>query len=109
MPRNRANQDLLSGRAGAQYQDLSIIIFVHGWKHNDAPSDTMSLRFAAFRSRWPKWNYSADLLAGAQGGGDLYRVARAFIRRREIGRPDYTLKRMNSPVPMPKIVSRFPG
>jgi hypothetical protein len=31
---------LLSGRAGAQYQDLSIIIFVHGWKHNDAPSDT---------------------------------------------------------------------
>jgi hypothetical protein len=29
----------------AQYQDLSIIIFVHGWKHNDAPTDTNVLAF----------------------------------------------------------------
>jgi hypothetical protein len=29
----------------AQYQDLSIIIFVHGWKHNDASSDTNVLAF----------------------------------------------------------------
>ena len=29
----------------AQYRDLSIIIFVHGWKHNDAPSDTNVLAF----------------------------------------------------------------
>ncbi len=29
----------------ARYQDLSIVIFVHGWKHNDAPSDTNVLAF----------------------------------------------------------------
>jgi hypothetical protein len=28
-----------------QYQDLSVIIFVHGWKHNDAPTDTNVLAF----------------------------------------------------------------
>ncbi|MFZ3234526.1 MAG: hypothetical protein WA417_10740 [Stellaceae bacterium] len=29
----------------AQYQDLSIVIFVHGWKHNDAPADTNVVAF----------------------------------------------------------------
>jgi hypothetical protein len=29
----------------AQYQDLAIVIFVHGWKHNDAPTDTNVLAF----------------------------------------------------------------
>jgi hypothetical protein len=29
----------------AQYQDLSIVIFVHGWKHNDAPSDSNVIAF----------------------------------------------------------------
>lgn len=32
----------------ARYQDLSIIIFVHGWKHNDAPTDTNVLAFRRF-------------------------------------------------------------
>jgi hypothetical protein len=32
----------------AGYQDLSIIIFVHGWKHNDAPTDTNVLAFHRF-------------------------------------------------------------
>jgi hypothetical protein len=29
----------------ARYQDLSIVIFVHGWKHNDAPTDTNVIAF----------------------------------------------------------------
>ena len=29
----------------ARYQDLSIVIFVHGWKHNDAPTDTNVVAF----------------------------------------------------------------
>jgi len=32
----------------AQYQDLSIIIFVHGWKHNDAPTDSNVRGFLRF-------------------------------------------------------------
>jgi len=32
----------------AQYQDLFIIIFVHGGKHSDAPTDTNFLAFRRF-------------------------------------------------------------
>ncbi len=31
--------------AEAQYRDLCMVVFVHGWKHNDAVTDTNLIQF----------------------------------------------------------------